>query len=918
MKPFIFDVLYFLQQKNANFSEITFILPSKRAGTVLRSELSKIIHETIFSPNIISIEEFVEQLSNLKKIGNIELLFECYSAYCSITAAKEQEPFNVFSKWGQILLQDFNEIDRYLISNSKIFNYLKAIQDLNHWSTDINKTEFINNYLLFWDKLPKYYEEFSNKLLQKKVGYQGLIYRKAVENLDSYIEKNKTLKHVFLGFNALNSAEETIIKELLKNEMAEVYWDIDKHFMSNKLHDAALFTKEHKKNWSYYKTKPFTWITNNYCSKKNITSIGIPKNIGQAKQVGIILKELIKNNKDLKSTAIILGEESLLIPILNSIPKEITALNITMGLPLRSIPLASLYNKLFTLHKKTNTSFYYKDVISILSDQFIKPLFYDGEKNHAVTAIENINKNNITHLEYEQIKALINYNENVIASVFGSWNKTTQNAINSCLSIIYSIKKYLDKDKSNNLLALEYAYRFYLLFKELLRLNSLHNYINNIATLFEIYKELLSSETLDFKGEPLKGLQIMGMLESRVLDFETIIISSVNEGILPSGKSNNSFIPFDIKLENKLPTYKEKDAVYTYHFYRLLQRAKTAYILYNTETDALNSGEKSRFITQLELEAVHKINHKIVIPKTPTITEMTNEVEKNEAIIDCLVTLSNKGFSPSSLTNYIRNPIDFYNEKILNINTLNEVEETIAFNTLGTIIHNTLEDLYRPLQSQYLTVTVLNEMKKKIAQKVTHFFKEEYKQGNVTTGKNLIIFEIAKRYVLNFVNKELQSIKAGNTIKILHIETAEKILINIPDLKYPVYLKGKVDRVDEFNGINRVIDYKSGMVKQEHLTIENWDDITKDYKKYSKSFQILCYALMLSKKAAVSLPIEAGVISFKNLKSGFLKFTKKDNKNKSSLINSEILDAFEKELKKLIIEIYDTNVPFVEKVIETN
>lgn len=916
MTTFIYDVLTTLKHKETSFSEITFIMPSKRAGTVLRHELSKIVNKTIFSPNIISIEEFVELLSQLKKITNTELLFECYFSYCSITKKEEQESFEVFSKWAQILLQDFNEIDRYLVPHNKIFSYLTAIQDINHWYLDEKKTDFISNYLSFWNKLPKYYKAFSMNLLQKKVGYQGLIYRKAVENIEAYIQNNEKRKHVFLGFNALNNAEETIIQKLLKNQMAEIYWDIDQYFMNNPIHDASLFTKQHKKNWSYFKTNPFNWVTDNYCKAKNINTIGVPKNIGQAKQIGLLLDEIIKHDNTLNNTAVILGDENLLIPVLNSIPKQINALNITMGFPLRSIPLASLFEKLFVVHKKTNTTYYYKDVVGILSHQFIKPLFFDGTTNHAINAIETIYKNNITHLNFAEIKSLVNFNEDLLTIIFKGWNTDITMAIKSCLDIISSIKKHLNQDKNNNLLALEYTYRFYTLFLELSRLNATHNYINSISALFEIYRELLSSETLDFQGEALKGLQIMGMLESRVLDFETIIISSVNEGILPSGKSNNSFIPFDVKLENNLPTYKEKDAVYTYHFYRLLQRAKTIYILYNTEADALNAGEKSRFITQLELEGVHKIAHKIAIPKTPVIKEIINEVDKNEAINNRLIHFSNKGFSPSSLTNYIRNPIDFYHEKVLNIKTHDEIEETVASNTLGTVVHNTLENLYKSLENDYLTDEILNDMKTKVTQKVTYYFKEEYKQGNIATGKNLIIFEIAKRYVLNFIEQEIKTIKYGNTIKILKIEAeGNKLQINIPELNYPVYLKGKVDRVDEFNGITRIIDYKSGTVKQEHLTVENWEDITSDYTKYSKSFQVLCYALILKNNSAITFPIEAGVISFKNLQAGFLKFTKKENKSKDSLITLETLDAFEKQLKILIIEICNINIPFKEKIV---
>ena len=221
----------------------------------------------------------------------------------------------------------------------------------------------------------------------------------------------------------------------------------------------------------------------------------------------------------------------------------------------------------------------------------------------------------------------------------------------------------LDEDKGNNLLPLEYLYRFNQIFNTLETLNDTFSHINSVTTLFNLYRELIKSETLDFKGEPLKGLQIMGMLESRVLDFETVIITSVNEGLLPAGKSNNSFIPFDVKLENKLPTYKEKDAVYTYHFYRLLQRTKTAYILYNTEPDVLNGGEKSRFITQLEVEGKHDISSNVVATHVPSVEKKLRTVNKSPQIIETLDQVAKRGFSPSSLTNYIRNPINFYFEK---------------------------------------------------------------------------------------------------------------------------------------------------------------------------------------------------------------------------------------------------------------
>ena len=913
MTTFIFDVLKDLQNQNTNFSNLTFILPSKRAGLFLKHQLAQITNKAFFAPTIISIEDFVGELSELRNIGNTELLFEFYNTYQAQTKTEDIDSFESFSKWAQMLLQDFNEIDRYLIPQKNIFDYLGAIKEIesNHWSLEENQTEFIKKYLSFWNKLHSYYAHFTKSLLEKKIGYQGLIYREAVENLESYIQNSSSKQHIFLGFNALNTAEETIIQELLHNSLAKIYWDIDQVFIDNPKHDAALFTRQHKTNWLYFKKHPFNWVTNNYSEDKNISVFGVPKGIGQAKYIGSLLKKLGASNPSLQNTAVVLGDENLLIPTLNSLPENIQSLNITMGFPLKSIPLASLFESLFHLHKSPSKSFYFKDIIKVISHQFISPLFSDSTK-----IIETIDTNNLVYLTVNRLKEISPDSSNIIDLLFYNWDNV-DGVLNKCSELILSIKAYLDKDKSLNLLSLEYLFRFNELFNELVRLNSEYNHIKDITALFSVYKELLASETLDFQGEPLQGLQIMGMLESRVLDFETVIISGVNEGILPSGKSNNSFIPFDVKLENKLPTYKEKDAVYTYHFYRLLQRAKNVYILYNTEADVLTGGEKSRFITQLELESIHDIKHKILAPQVPVIETTLNVVDKTDDVIKELNLVAKKGFSPSSLTNYIRNPIDFYYQKVLKIREFDEVEETVAANTLGTVVHNTLEDFYHPLTGVFLSVDIIKSLKKNIVERVSHHFGETYKEGDIKTGKNLIIFEIAKRYVSNFLDLEIKDLETGNKIKIIAIESKIDILLDIPELGFPVKLTGMIDRIDEYNGVTRIIDYKTGKVEQGDVEVINWEDITTDYKKYSKSFQVLTYAYMIQLSNTIQFPIEAGIISFKNLGQGVLKFAKKDKAGawakKDTLITKETIDNFSFELKQLILEICNPDIPFKEK-----
>ena len=918
MTSFIHDVLVDLQKKNVQFSQLIFVLPSKRAGLILRDTLSKLTEKTIFAPDILSIEEFVEGISDLTYASNSELLFQFYDSYLKHTPKKSIEPFDTFSKWAQLLIQDFNEIDRYLIEPTQVFEYLSAIKEIDHkhWSIDESPTNYIKNYLLFWKRLQLYYTELNVKLRQSKLGYQGMVYKTAVKKIDTYIKVNPKKKHVFIGFNALNTAEDQIIQSLLKLDLAFIYWDIDQHFIKNPVHSAGLFIRKYKKTWKHFDRRSFNWLSSYYSQEKYIEIIGVPKNIGQIKYIGELLLRLNNKGTDFKKTAIVLGDERLLLPLLNSLPTSIDRVNVTMGLPLKLTPIASLFEDLFKIQKANVDLRYFKDIISILKHPTLQPLFYINGHNTADDIIAHIKTNNITYLTVEDIIKISQENKSLVTLLFSSWDDNPLRAVNNSLRLIIQLKALFDHDKLTNALNLEYLYKFHLIFNELLQLMEKFDHVKTVQILYGLFRELLKNETLDFKGEPLEGLQIMGMLETRVLDFETIIMVSVNEGILPAGKTQNSFIPFDVKIENQLPTYKEKDAVYTYHFYRLMQRTKNAYILYNTEPDVLNGGEKSRFISQLIIEKKHHINHFLVSPKVPSIKTNLKHIKKSTEVLKKLDKLANNGFSPSSLTNYIRNPIDFYLEKVLDISAFEDVEEHIALNTLGTVIHNTLEDFYKPIVGKILLSSHLEKMKTSIDQKVRFHFKKEFKEGDISKGKNLIIYEIAKRYISNFITLENADLKAGNTIKIIAIEANSQIPIFVEGLDKTVQLKGKVDRVDVYNGITRIIDYKTGRVEQRQVEVVDWDEILTDYDKYSKSFQVLMYVYMLYKSGDIKLPVEAGIISFKSLNSGFIRFATKPSsgsrKRDHNITNNTLL-AFETQLKILIREIYNPEINFIEK-----
>lgn len=911
MTTFLSSVIRDLLSQHKDLSEFIFVLPGKRAGAFLRKEISRHIDQPVFSPEILSIEEFSEKVSGLTTIDNTTALFEFYSVYKNSTQEDKVEDFEHFSTWAQTLINDFNEIDRYLISPTHIFNYLADIQDINHWSLSVPQTELVKNYLRFWKNLPSYYSGLRENLLKNDMGYQGLVYRVAAEKIDKYT--NQASRLIFLGFNALNNAEQEIIQKMLAAG-SQIFWDIDEVHLKDPNHDASLFIREYLK-WPYYQTRSLQKISTDFNTPKNIEITGVPKNIGQAKYVAEILSGM--SQEQLSSTAVVLGDETLLLPVLNSLPENIAALNITMGYPLKYSPFSSLFETFFQMVKAEGTEYYYKDVISILSNPVIQKITNKESRQ----VIESIQHQNLLYLNIRQLRELFqNKNHSLPLNLFPDQPVKPFEILKILREFILYTRDLLSP-KDDQLL-LEFLFQYNLVFDQLEMLLNKYPHIKTLSTLHIFYKEIANGQALDFQGKPFQGLQLMGMLESRVLDFETVIVTSVDEGTLPAGKSNNSFIPFELKKTYALPTHKEKDAVYTFHFYHLIQRAKNIYLLHNSDNESEMGGEKSRFLIQLELEkqSNHNITNRVVAPKVPSVSTKLQEIQKSPGVMEKIRQLCVKGFSPSALTTYIRNPLDFYKQYILEIRDAQEVEETVAFNTLGTVVHDTLENFFAPFKGKIITEDDIKTIQKAVTSEVRLQFEKTYSKVPLTRGRNLLIFEVAKRYVSNMLKMELRELQKGVETEILAIETNISTEINIEGIPVPVKIKGKVDRVDRANGIYRIIDYKTGRVDQKQLEIIDWDELTTDYDKYSKPFQVLMYATMLLDNQPITGPVEAGVISFKNLKPGFLKFGKKTgsrDQNPKYLIDHKTLEDFQIQLKMLILEICDPNVPFIEKEIKS-
>ena len=908
MDTFLSEVVSKILKKEHSLTDVLCVLPSERAGVFLKAAFKQQVTTTVFLPEIQSIENFIECVSGLKKMDTISLLFEFYSCY-SKKNPEEQDDFDSFSQWASIALKDFNEVDRHLVPASELFSYLKDIKRLENW--DVSEvtapSEVLKNHLSFMERLGTSYQQLYKHLLANKKGYQGMLYREAVQNTQEYLKATPKKHFVFIGFNALNRAEEALFKSLLDQGVASVYWDSDASYMESKK-EAGHFLRNIRKQWPYYEKHRFETVSNHFSKDKIIHQIATPKNVSQIKAVGNLLSKQL----DFAKTALVLADESLLSLTLNSLPEEVKRLNITMGYLLKDMPIAGFFGALFELYlnqkklgKVSQNQFYYKDIERLFQHPFLHKLYGDS------SVIEELRQllvaNNQVFVSSDQLQGMLSDTEgdSKMAFLF-RMSQDVSTFVESCCTLIDANKDNFEGFER------ECLFRYHTLFQQLATLNGDFKHIQSLKTLHGIYQQLIATEKLSFQGEPLSGLQLMGMLETRVLDFETVIVTSVNEGVLPAGKNENSFVPFDVKKSYGLPTYQEKDAIFSYHFYRLLQRAKNVYLFYNTEMDAYGAGEKSRFLTQLEIDG-YKVVKQQWTPIVQTEKEHFLAVEKTPEMIEQLKKIAASGFSPSALSAYVLDPIRYYKQYLLGIKDPETLQETVAANTMGTVVHEVLDHFYKPLTGFFVKEEDLKNMRLKVAETTRHFFSKHYKNGNVETGKNKLIFKVAENFILNFLQAELRLIQGGKTLKIIAVEQKIAAPLQVPGCNFPIQIKGTVDRIDELDGTLRILDYKTGKVEASQLRIGDFEKVTQAYK-YTKALQVMLYAFLYSSqnKTVFEKKVQAGIVSFKNMKSGFISMNFSNTRTKDVELTEVRVQEFMEVVKRTLFEIFDPKTPFAE------
>ncbi len=935
MKPFLQKLAEEIATRyNDDPGGVCVVLPNRRAGLYLKKYLAELLKKPAWAPHTVSIEDFITDLSGFRLMDPAGLLFELYRIHKESQGEKAQD-FEQFTDWGQVLLQDFNEIDQYLVDPDEIFNYLNAARALTVWNLNEKPlTEQELRYLEFYRSFLHYYRELNKALKEKKHVYQGLAFRITAENIERLASGTRYRKIFFAGLNALSAAEEKIIGHLLNQGLAEIFWDADEYYIRDTNQEAGEFIRRYLQKWP---ADPVKWIGEEFRSKtKKISVFGIPGSTGQAQKASSIVNRLKDSATSPDKTALVLADEKLLLPVLYALPEELGPVNITMGYPFRLTHLYHLINNLFQAQLNavkfaaqrngTARSFYIKDILQLLSHPYLSlfgPGIQAGQRTFDQMRSELNKKNRVFFSPGELLwytERADNEFKELNVNLFGIWDDPSQ-ALERVLNIMALVRDRMIAGHAENPGEfepdLEYLYFLSRIIRKIRNLLDTYPYINDLKTLKKILFRLLDSSSMPFSGEPLHGLQVMGVLETRAIDFENLIVLSVNEGILPSGRLPNSLIPFDIKNKFGLPTFQHKDAVFAYHFYRMLQRAENIFLLYDTEGDQMKGGEKSRFIMQLGYELKQynpeiSYNETLLRPNPPASglqKEIT--VTKDPVIMARLMEKAVKGLSPSAFNLYINCPLSFYFQEILGLAEAESVEETIEAKTVGTAVHQAFYMIYEPFTGKYADAMALEKAIPLVEGYMLDAFREHYQEGDLQHGKNHLVFKASLFLAAKFIRHETEQLRkagASSPLKIISLEQSHDRLIQyeVAGRKTDVKIKGKIDRIDQWDGVTRIIDYKTGSVQAADLNLKAWEELARE-PRMAKVFQLLTYAWLYYKNhAKTGETIQTGNITLRRISAGFMKVKLPGGQE----IGAESIAIFEDILLELVGTIMDPEVPF--------
>lgn len=933
MKRFLAQCADFVYKKHqAEMHKVCVVFPNRRSGVFFTSYLQKFINKPVVAPEITTIGEFFASFSNCfqpEKLQLISLLFSEFKKQTQTT-----ETFDQFYFWGEMLLSDFNDIDRYLVDAKDLFTNvanLKEIDTYFDYLTDEQKEalkqfwgsvavadrkEFQQKHAQIWEKLYPVYDGFKKSLKEKNQAYPGMADRLVVKALSENKLNFQFEKYYFVGLNALNECEKRLFRYLKTEGRAVFLWDYDGFYTDDPVNEAGKFMRENLLNFP--PPEDFELKTNCFSESKKIELVAVSSSNGQAQQIPVFLDKIQKEpDSGFDETAVVLADESLLFPVLGAIPEEYKTINVTMGYPVRNSMVHGFLLLLIRLVKNKKVAatgevtVYHRFVTDILRHQLLSTIETKTVKSY-LAEIQSYNKITLKLSE-------INFSD--IHKTIFSVPLKVQDYSRYFLQVLSAVHSVFSNNENESILI------------EII--NSVYNAIEKLDLLvagvekeqeteisetvyFRLLSQYLAGETVTFEGEPLSGIQVMGILETRCLDFKNLVIIGLNESKWPRTFTNASFIPHNIRKAFVLPSIEEQDAMYAYYFYRLIQRAENISATYNVVKDGIQTGELSRYGYQLLFDSPHKPVKKNLDFSFAAGKMQPVVVAGSEILSKKLLDKNSTEFplSPSAINTYLQCNLRFYFKYLAGLPEPDELKEEIDGAIFGTIFHEVLEELYTPFVGKTVNTSdfdkILNDrirLDNLILRKIRKVYLKQPEDAGtfVPEGKTILFFENLKIYI----EKLLKIDKETAPFQIVSLEKSYKtsLAVEIGGEERQILVGGKIDRIDKVNGVTRIIDYKTGNVGS--LVFKEVEELFRKDEKHPKKeiLQALIYSIVVQESTSEP-EIKPAIFGLRKLFSD--NFDPTIKMDKTELAISAIKEEFTEKLKMLLAEIYSSGGSYIQ------
>lgn len=914
--------------KNYDLSKdiVEVVFPNKRASIHFKRQIVSQLSKTSWIPITSSVQQAMEKWSGLHLVDSLDVALELMSINDKDANNKvlKQNFFGLASQ----MAKDFDEIDQYKVDAKNLFESLNEVKIIENYTfseyTLSNEDSYKaqSKYLQFFSSLINYYSALRLNLFSRKVGYYGMITRCLSElPTDELVKRIDGKKIVFAGFNALTTTEEDVVVRLVENGNAVMLWDLDEYYINDKKQEAGRFANDFfakhrnlagKKDYDN-EHHGISFIGNALSTaEKEINVISVSGSSVQANALQLMMEKR-------ENSVVVLADEALLIPTLNSLPDSVGEINVTMGYPFANTPLYGFIDQIFRFqHSLSDSKIDLWPLASFCDADFIKLVFNGKDYDSLMSWLKDKQSSSDLSLHVKDFSSIGKSDDNQEDGAsedlarFLALSSTKWIDSKDCIENLKSILRVsLQKIKDESYFVKN---QISVAGKVLNKVESLIKKYDSVEILdlqmliLQIGREM----SIAMKGEA-DGLQVMGLLETRNLDFDVVNMLSVNEGVIPKNKNSNSLIPYDVRKYYNLPTYNQQQAVYAYHFYRLLHNAKKINLFYNSLSDSSGLGEPSRFIRQIEYELVKK-NPKVKLQhfqyKSPIINLKSNiiSVDKDDTMLKKITKLS-----PTSISTYLRCSLQYYWKYIMNINC-DEVNEEIQMNVIGSIIHNTLDELYRNFGNEIVTESKFLEVRSQYLDKCYQnaLRNNNFRNGLPKTGFNSIIASVIDTMISRFLDNEHNIVKE-NSLRILCTEKELSFHLN------NVELHGFADRIDLLNDKLRVIDYKTGSVNPYDVSISANAKQLQDM--HDKSIQLIMYKYLFIKMLnSNALGLDEALIAHieeENIVPGIIALQKMSNGVfELKVNNADLANDFEAQcdimFEQLISDIFDKNNPFTQ------